>query len=64
MQYSRGQPRDASLQYSRAQLDQSVNVSHHSRSFGVQNMRTISDKGVGNNVSLRSQGNQLSEISQ
>lgn len=27
-------------------------------------MRTISDKGVGNNVSLHSQGNQLSEISQ
>ena len=65
MQYSRGQPRDASFQFSRGgQVDQSVNISHRSRSFGVQQLQTISDKAVGNNVSMRSQGNQLSDISQ
>ena len=62
--FRRGQPVDASFQFSRGQHDQSVNVSHRSRSFGVQNIQTISEKGVGANASMRSQGNQLSEISQ
>lgn len=37
MQYSRGQPRDASFQFSRMrQVDQSVSMSRRDRSFGAQ----------------------------
>lgn len=63
IQYSTKQ-KDASFQYSNHQQDESVAMSKRSRSFGMQQGQSISDKSISAYVSMYNQSNQLSVISQ